>query len=116
MELVVNMADLLDLECKIEQIELGFEVGIIERTAHGWHYARLADRSSDDSAYIELQLASPLQEALIAQWLLTDPDGQPDIHVHGSVSSQELKEWLTPIVAKWGEVEVYRNGDFLNPE
>lgn len=113
MELVVNMADLLDLECKIEQIELGFEVGIIERTGDGWRYARLADRSSDDGGYVELELTKPLQEALIAQWLLTDPDGQPDIHVHGSLSSQELQEWLSPIIAKWGDVEVYLNGDVV---
>lgn len=109
----MNQAELLDVEGKIEQIDLGFEVGIIERTADGWHYARLADRSSDDSGFIELELKSPLQEALIAQWLLTDPDGQPDIHVHGSLSSQELQEWLSPIIAKWGEVEVYLNGDVV---
>ncbi len=113
MKFVMNLAELLDLESKIEQIDLGFEVGIIERTADGWHYARLADRSSDDGGYVELELASPLQEALIAQWLLTDTDGQPDIYVHGSLSSKELKEWLTPIIAKWGEVEVYLNGDVV---
>lgn len=107
----MNRAELIDLEGKIEQIDRGFEVGIIERTAVGWRYARLADRSSDDSGYIELELASPLQEALIAQWLLTDPDGQPDIHVHGSLSSKELKEWLTRIIAKRGKIEVYLNGD-----
>jgi hypothetical protein len=111
MEFVMNQAELLDLESKIEQIVLGFEVGIIERTAEGWHYTRLADRSSDVGGYVELELASPLQAELIAQWLLTDPDGQPDIYVHGSLSAKELKEWLTPIIAKWGEIEVYLNGD-----
>lgn len=109
----MNEADLLDLEGKIDQIDLGFEVGIIERVADGWHYARLADRSSDDSGYVELELASPLQEALIEQWLLTDPDGQPDIHVHGSLSPQELRDWLSPIIAKWGEIEPYLNGDSI---
>ena len=109
----MNLADLIDLEGKIEQINLGFEVGIIERTTGGWRYARLADRSSDDSGYVELELSSPLQEALIEQLLLTDPDGQPDIHVHGELSAQELGDWLGPIIAKWGEIEVYLNGDLV---
>lgn len=109
----MNPADLIDLEGKIEQINLGLEVGIIERTEGGWHYARLADRSSDDSGYVELELSSPLQEALIEQWLLTDPDGQPDIHVHAELSAQELGDWLGPIIAKWGEIEVYLNGDLV---
>lgn len=109
----MNPADLLDLEGKIEQINLGLEVGIIERTEGGWHYARLADRSSDDTGYVELELSSTLQEALIEQWLLTDPDGQPDIHVHAELSAQELGHWLGPIIAKWGEIEVYLNGDLV---
>jgi hypothetical protein len=111
LEFVTNQTDLLALESKIDQIELGFAVGIIQRSGGGWHYARLADRGSDDSSYVELELRSPLQEALTMQWLLTDPDGQPDILVHGTLSEPELRWWLAPIIDKWGEIEVYLNGD-----
>jgi hypothetical protein len=113
MGFVMNHTDLIEIEGKIDQIDLGFELGIIQRSVDGWHYARLADRSSDDSDYVELELGSPLQTRLIAECLLTDPDGQPDIHVHGNISSVELRVWLIPIVAKWGEVQAYLNGELV---
>ena len=75
---------------------------------------RLADRSSDDGEYVELELKSPLQAELIKQWLLTDPDGQPDINVHGALNPKELMGWLAPIIGKWGEIEVLLKGDEIS--
>ncbi len=104
----------LDLvEAKLESISLGYEVGMIQRSGKGWLYSRLEDRSSDDSAYIEIEISAHLQSALVEQCLLTDPDGQPDIHVFGDLDQVELRWWLAPIIEKWGEVEAYLNGDLV---
>ena len=70
-------------------------------------YQRLEDRSGDEGIYTTLRLASPLQTSLIEQWLLTDPDGQEDIVVHGSITQKEIEWWLKPIIAKWGPVDFY---------
>jgi hypothetical protein len=99
--------NLTEIEKKIESISLGYEVGNISRDGDGWLYQRVENRGDDDGAYVTQRLSSPLQTELIKQWLLTDPDGQPDIVVHGSISNDELRWWLSPIVAKWGPVEFY---------
>jgi hypothetical protein len=99
--------DLLEVEGKIESISLGYEIGNISREEDVWLYQRLEDRSGDAGIYTTLKLPSPLQTALIDQWLLTDPDGQEDIVVHGTITEAELEWWLEPIVAKWGSVESY---------
>ncbi len=109
MEFVTKQHTWLAMEGKIDQIDPGFEVGIIESSGQGWHYARLADRSSEDSVYSEPELRSPLQKALTTPWLLADPDWQPDIH--GSIDAQELCESLTPMISQCGEIEVHFLGD-----
>jgi len=102
-----KLLNLEEVENKIESISLGFEVGNISREGEGWLYQRLEDRSGEDGTYSTLKLSSPLQIALIEQWLLTDPDGQEDIVVHGSIAQEEIEWWLEPIIAKWGPVEFY---------
>jgi hypothetical protein len=103
--------NLTEIEKKIESISLGFEVGNISREGDGWLYQRLENRGEDDGEYETLSLSSPLQTELINLWLLTDPDGQPDIVVHGSISDDELRWWLGPILKKWGDDGVWVNGE-----
>ena len=103
--------NLLEIENKIEQIDLGYEIGQIRRNGEVWHYMRLTNPGEDDGLYDGLTLPSPLQAALVESWLLTDPDGQPDILVHGTISELELRWWLAPIIEKWGQIDVSLNGD-----
>lgn len=105
------MFELQLVESKLDTIELGYGLGEIRRFEADWQCARLADRGDDDSALIITQLASPLQMALIENCLLFDNDGQPDICVHGSITPQELRWWLEPIVHKWNHGPVYVNGE-----
>ena len=103
--------DLIEIESKIEAIEISYEDGEIRPEGDGWFYIHVVDRD-EDSGYVEMFLAKPLQTRLVEKDLLTQ-EYEVYLSVGGDISHEELKWWIEPIIQKWGPLEVFLNGEEL---
>lgn len=106
---LVDPTSLLEIEDKIWEININYEDGQITPEGDGWFYIRIVDRA-ENSGYVEMFLAKPLQASLLEKDLLTQ-EYEVCLSVGGDLTREELKWWIEPISRKWGPLEVYLNGE-----
>lgn len=99
---------LLEIESKIEVIDISYEDGQIRPEGDGWFYIHIVDRD-DNAGYVKMFLAKPLQTRLLEKDLLTQ-EYEVYLSVGGDLTRDELKWWIEPIIQKWGPLEIFLNG------